>query len=137
MAKNKFHEEVKSALRSEGWRITEDPLYLKIGRIPIHIDLGAEKIFAAEKGGEKIAVEVKTFGIASFITAFHEAVGKYLVYREALKLEGFKRELFLAMPADVYEAFGEEPLVEAVFGQHKFKIILYEPDLEKIKSWIK
>lgn len=137
MARDKFHEEVKSALQDEGWSITADPLYLKVGRIPIHIDLGAEKLIAAEKEGEKIAVEVKTFGIASFITALHEAVGKYLIYREALKLEGSKRILFLAMPADVYEAFGEEPLVKAVFSQHKFKLILYEPHTKKIKSWIK
>lgn len=80
---------------------------------------------------------MKIFGIASFITALHEAVGKYLIYREALKLEGSNRALFLAMPYDVYEAFGEESLVKAVFRQHKFKIILYEPDSEKIKSWIK
>ena len=68
MARDKFHEEVKSALQDEGWSITADPLYLKVGRIPIHIDLGAEKLIAAEKEGEKIAVEVKTFGIASFIS---------------------------------------------------------------------
>lgn len=137
MAKDKFHEEVKTALHGEGWAITDDPLYLKVGRIPVHIDLGAEKLIGAEREGEKIAVEVKTFGNTSFITALHEAVGKYLIYREALKLVDSERELFLAMPADVYEAFGTEPLVEAVFNQHEFKIILYEPDTEKIKSWIK
>lgn len=75
--------------------------------------------------------------IASFITALHEAVGKYLIYREALKLVDSSRVLFLAMPADIYDAFGDEPLVKAVFTKHEFKIILYEPDTEKIKSWIK
>lgn len=137
MARDKFHEEVRTALQGEGWAITDDPLYLKVGRIPVHIDLGAEKLIGAEKEGQKIAVEVKTFGIASFITALHEAVGKYLIYREALKLVDSSRVLFLAMPADIYDAFGDEPLVKAVFTKHEFKIILYEPDTEKIKSWIK
>lgn len=137
MAKDKFHEEVKSALQHEGWRITDDPLYLKVGRIPVHIDLGAEKLIGAEKDGEKIAVEVKTFGNTSFITALHEAVGKYLIYREALKLIAADRVLYLAMPFDVYDAFGEEPLVRSVFANHAFKIILYEPDTQKIIAWIK
>ena len=51
-----------------------------------------------------------------------------------MKLEGSKRILFLAMPADVYEAFGEESLVKAVFSQHKFKLILYEHNKKKINS---
>ena len=66
MARDKFHQEVRNALENEGWKITDDPLYLKVGKIPIHIDLGAEKLIGAEKAGEKIAVEVKTFGIPSF-----------------------------------------------------------------------
>jgi hypothetical protein len=137
MARDKFHEEVKSALQGEGWLITDDPLYLKVGRIPIHVDLGAEKLIGAERGGEKIAVEVKTFGNASFITALHEAVGKYLIYREALKLIASDRVLFLAMPSDIYDVFGEEPLVKAVFARYEFNLMLYEPHTKKIKSWIR
>jgi hypothetical protein len=56
-------------------------LLLKIGRIQVQIDLGAERLIAAEKEGEQIAVEIKTFGNVSFITALYEAVGKYIIYR--------------------------------------------------------
>lgn len=47
---------VASALR---WTITHDPYYLndKIKNIRYEIDLGAEKLLAAERGSEKIAVE--------------------------------------------------------------------------------
>jgi hypothetical protein len=137
MARDKFHQEVRNALENEGWEITDDPLYLKVGRIPIHIDLGAEKLIGAEKGGEKIAVEVKTFGIPSFITALHEAVGKYIVYREALKQIQSDRVLYLAMPVDVYDEFGGEPIVNAVFSDYDFKILLYEPSAQVISSWIR
>ncbi|MBL7798819.1 MAG: fatty-acid oxidation protein subunit alpha [Saprospiraceae bacterium] len=136
MARDKFHQEVRKALERAGWKITDDPLYLKVGRIPIHIDLGAEKLIGAEKAGEKIAVEVKTFGIPSFITALHEAVGKYIVYREALKQMEIPRTLYLAMPVDVYEEFGGESIVSAVFTTYQFKILLYEPDTQIIASWI-
>jgi hypothetical protein len=45
---------------------------MKVGQIPVHIDLGAEKVIGAERNGEKIAIEIKTFGLASFITALYD-----------------------------------------------------------------
>jgi hypothetical protein len=137
MARDKFHYEVKQALTYDGWNVTDDPLYIKIGTIPIHIDLGAEKIIGAEKDGEKIAVEIKTFGMLSFITAFHEAVGKYIVYREALEIIESDRVLYLAMPIDTYEEFSSELLVQRVLAKNKIKLILYEASTQHIVSWLK
>ena len=137
MARDKFHQEVKRALEKDGWTITADPLYLKIGRFPIHIDLGAEKVFGAEKNGEKIAVEVKTFGLFSFITAFYEAVGKYLVYREALLEMNSPRVLYLAIPNAIYEEYCSEILVQRIFSTHTFKIIIYDALTETVVSWLK
>ena len=57
-AKDIFHNAVKHALEKDGWLITDDPIYLDFGGVEIYIDLGAEKIIAAEREGEKIAVEV-------------------------------------------------------------------------------
>jgi XisH protein len=137
MARDKFHQEVRDALEKEGWNITDDPLYLKIGRIPIHIDLGAEKLIAAEKNGEKIAIEIKTFGRASFITSLYEALGKYLIYREALLIKQIERTLYLALPKDTYDDFSEEPLVQKTLIKYDFKLILYDADNKLITSWIK
>ena len=137
MAKDKFHYEVKQALVTDGWSITNDPLYIKIGTIPIQIDLGAEKIIGAEKDGEKIAVEIKTFSRLSFINAFHDAVGQYIVYREALAIIESDRVLYLAVPFDTYEEYGSEILVQRVLANNKIKIIIYEPITQHIISWIK
>lgn len=49
-AKDIFHESVKKALQKEQWIITNDPLKFKFGEVNFQIDLGAEKIIAAEKG---------------------------------------------------------------------------------------
>jgi len=38
--------------------ITDDPLKFKFGNVNFQVDLEAEKIVAAERAGEKIAVEV-------------------------------------------------------------------------------
>jgi hypothetical protein len=137
MARDKFHQEVRLAVEKEGWNITDDPLYIKLGKIPVQIDLGAEKIIGAEKEGKKIAIEIKTFGILSFISAFHEAVGQYIVYREALELINQERELYLAIPSNVFEAFGNEVLVKSVFEKNKFNILVYKPINQEILSWIK
>lgn len=136
MARDKFHQEVREALEKEGWKITDDPLYMKVGKIPIQIDLGAELLIGAEKEGTKIAVEIKTFGRASFITAFHEAVGKYIVYRTVLKHILSDRVLYLAIPEDTYAEFGSEPIVKSLFSEYDFKIIIYEPANQFITEWI-
>jgi hypothetical protein len=60
-AKDIYHNTVRTALEKDGWTITKDPLTLEIGDRSLFVDLGAEKILAAEKQGRKIAVEVKSF----------------------------------------------------------------------------
>lgn len=85
MAKDIFHEIVKEALQTEGWTITHDPLTLKLSKRNIFIDLGAEKIIAAEKDSQKIAVEIKSFIGLSPMTDFYKALGQYQLYYLALR----------------------------------------------------
>ena len=127
MARDKIHTPVKDALIDDGWLVTDDPLYMKVGNLPIFIDLGAERI----------AVEVKTFSNPSFITALYEAVGKYIIYRKALRLDESDRILYLAMPEDVYIRYSEEPLFTGTLKDENVNLILFETDIEKITKWIK
>ncbi|WP_445240167.1 element excision factor XisH family protein [Microcoleus vaginatus] len=60
-AKDKFHNVVKIAIEKDGWTITDDPLFIRAEDVDFYIDLGAEKVLAAEKAGQKIAVEIKSF----------------------------------------------------------------------------
>src|SRR5687767_14951209 len=60
-ARDRYHVEVKQALIKDGWTITHDPLRLKWGVKDMYVDLGAERLLAAEKGSSKIAVEIKSF----------------------------------------------------------------------------
>lgn len=52
--KDIFHDAVRHALEKDGWTITHDPLTLQVGGVDMYIDLGAERLIAAEKDGEKI-----------------------------------------------------------------------------------
>ena len=137
MARDKIHTPVKEALIQDGWVITDDPLYIKVGTFTVFVDLAAERVFGAEKDGERIAVEVKTFGNPSFMTALYEAVGKYAVYRKALKLDESDRILYLAMPEDVYDRYAKEPLFIGSLEDENINLILFETDIEKITRWIK
>ncbi|NET49647.1 MAG: hypothetical protein F6K09_13185 [Merismopedia sp. SIO2A8] len=55
-----FFKNLQSALFWAGWTITDDP-YKVLDRVKFQIDLAAERVIAAEKNNEKIAVEIKSF----------------------------------------------------------------------------
>lgn len=78
-AKDLYHDTVKVALAKDGWVITDDPLILKIGTRNAMVDLGAEKLIAAEKGLTKIAVEVKAFSSPSPINDLEKAWGQFFL----------------------------------------------------------
>ncbi len=59
--KDNIHDAVRNALIRDGWTITQDPLFLEYGAEDMFVDLGAERLLAAERGTEKIAVETKSF----------------------------------------------------------------------------
>jgi len=94
MFKDRFHEVVKQALEKDRWVITDDPLRFKFGNVNFQVDLGAERIVAAERAGEKIAVEIKSFLNPSAITDFYPALGQFLSYRLALSATEPERVLF-------------------------------------------
>jgi hypothetical protein len=136
MAKDKFHNAVKNALIKEGWTITDDPLLLQFGGVDLYVDLGAEKMIAAQKDNQKIAVEIKSFLSDSTIYDFHQAVGQILNYRLILRRKEPERILYLAVPLDIYESFFKLEFTQTAIADHQLKIIVYEIDQEMINQWI-
>jgi hypothetical protein len=61
-ARDIHHDLVHRLLLADGWRITHDPYRIVVGRKNLFVDLGAEKIIAAERDGNHIAVEIKSIG---------------------------------------------------------------------------
>ncbi|WP_293142532.1 MULTISPECIES: XisH family protein [unclassified Microcoleus] len=134
-AKDRFHDAVKQALLKEQWVITADPLILKIDKVKFEIDLAAEKVFAAEKAGQKIAVEIKSFLNTSAVTDFHSALGQFLNYRLGLQMNEPDRTLYLAIPLDIFESFFQERFTQEAVRQYQVKLIVYEPVQEVIIEW--
>lgn len=135
-ARDIFHDAVKQALITDGWTITDDPLVLRIGNVDLYIDLGAEKLIAAQKAGLRIAVEVKSFLGTSVVSEFHTALGQFLNYRFALQQKQPDRILFLAVPLDIYNSFFTVGLAQGVVAQYQVKLLVYHPETQEVQQWI-
>lgn len=134
-AKDIYHNTVKNALIKEGWTITDDPLFIQFGEVDMYIDIGAERIIAAEKENQKIAIEIKSFLETSLVSAFHTAMGQYVDYRHALEESQSERILYLAVPQEVYETFFTRYFIQSVINRFAVKLIIYSPLQEVIIQW--
>ena len=131
-----IHDAVRLALEKENWVITDDPLYVKVeGGRGLEIDIGAEKLLGAEKGGEKIAVEIKSFVSPSILNSFHEALGQYLDYRDALEENDIDREIFIALPEEIYNQIEVFPFLMRRILKYKLKLIVVDIETQIIVLW--
>lgn len=137
-ARDIFHQIARNALVKDGWTITADPLFLKWDdKDKLYVDLAAEKLLAAEKGTEKIAVEVKTFAGKSKLEDLHQAVGQFLVYRVALREQEPDRVLFLAVPMEIVRQVFEKPKGGLLVADVGLKVIGFDVETEEIVTWKK
>jgi len=135
-AKDTFHFVVRSALEKEGWTITHDPLYFKVDRDKLYIDLDAENnLLGAERYGQKIAVEIKSFLGLSLINDFHEAMGQAWNYKVVLEEIEPNRILYLAISEDIYEDFFTRRLAKMSVTRMQLNLIIFNPITKEIIRW--
>jgi hypothetical protein len=135
-ARDAFHPVVKKALQKDGWVITHDPYSLQAGTLELYIDLGAEKVIAAEKQGQKIAVEIKSFLSPSKITDFYSALGQFISYRSALQEQEASRTLYLAIPSNIYNSFFALQFIQSLIQQNQLRLLVYDIEQEAISTWL-
>ncbi len=137
MARDLFHNQVKTALVKDHWHITHDPFLVQISEVvKLQIDLGAENTIAAERNREKIAVEIKSFIADSDISEFHMSLGQYLNYAQALEDYEPDRKLYLAIPSETYHDFFQLTFIQNSLKRHSINLIVYDPIQEVIEKWI-
>ena len=136
-AKDFYHPHVVDALRRDGWSITHDPLSLRIGNKDVFIDLGAERFLGAERDGERIAVEVKSFIGHSEVADLELALGQYVLYRTLLARFEAGRTLYLAVPSMAYESILADDVGRAVREDNQLPIIVVDPKKEEVLRWLK
>ena len=134
--KDLFHKPLKSSLTKDGWTITHDPLSLRIGKKDLFVDLGAEKLLAAEKGQTKIAVEIKSFVSQSEIRDLENALGQYVLYQNVLSVVDPDRSLYLAVRESVFLDLFEEEVGKLLLDRKILRLVTFDPELEILKRWI-
>ncbi len=134
-AKDFYHDTVRTALIKDGWTITDDPLILKIGRRSAFVDLGAEKLIAAERDSEKIAVEIKSFLSPSPINDLESAWGQFFLYARALQKREPDRRLYLAVSRNTFETLFQEEAGKLLLEEPGFRIIVFDSNSEEIIQW--
>jgi hypothetical protein len=134
-AKDSYHDSVVHALEKDGWTITNDPYTMTFGTRDVFVDLGAERVLAAERGTEKIAVEIKTFQGSSDVRNLEVAVGQYAFYRSLLARFEAGRKLYLAVPDTVYQNLLSEAIARPVLEDLSVAIVSFDPQREEIVRW--
>ncbi|MFN0200180.1 MAG: element excision factor XisH family protein [Bacteroidia bacterium] len=137
--KDLYPEIVKVALEKEGWIVAETPYCME--RIFFSEFLKADGCedknnwLRAEKGGEKITVEVNSFLGHSIMLDYHSALGQMLMYQICMKTHEPDRKLWLAIPEHIYFSMEREDFYQQTFTKHHISFLVFDIDNESIVLW--
>ncbi|MEH2437548.1 MAG: XisH family protein [Nostoc sp.] len=126
-ARDIYHNAVKNALVKEGWVITDDPLHLKWGQKDMYVDLGAKQL---------LAIEIKSFVSPSEMADLKDAIGGFIMYRAVIHRLEPERTLYLAVRDNVFIALFEEPIGTLLIETENLKLLVFNPETERIIQWI-
>ena len=131
-----IHDAVRNALIKDGWVITDDPYVIQYRKTTLYADLGAEQTMAAERYGQKLVVEVKSFIGASKIQDLKEALGQYDIYRYLLEEIAPDRKLYVAISTTAYKSFFKQDVIQLILNKHQLPLIVVDTEMEEIRQWI-
>ncbi|MBP5975237.1 fatty-acid oxidation protein subunit alpha [Brasilonema sp. CT11] len=136
-AKDIYHNTVKNALMKDGWTITHDPLRIRLARgRNLFVDLGAERLLAAERGKEKIAVEVTRY--AQIQNSKYALRARYaFAFGVRFAHTKFKIEdLYLAVSENTGRTVFEEEAGQTLIDDGIIRLVTFNPSHEVIIRWI-
>ncbi len=121
----------------DGWTITHDPLRVLWQEKALFVDLSAERILTAERGQEKIAVEIKTFASPDAVHEIHSAAGQYVFYRAVLRRLHPGRVLHLAIPHEAFESlFAAGRVGEVLVTDEQIRLLVFDVEKREIRQWL-
>jgi len=135
-AKDLYHHAVKQALINDGWTITADPYFIRYEDAELYADLAADRPLAADRQGEKIVVEIKSFIGRSQMYDFRNALGQYIVYQNLIQLTEPERSLYLAIDDITYANFFQRKSIQAILRKTQIRLVIVDIEQESIVQWI-
>jgi hypothetical protein len=102
----------------------------------LFVDLGAERLLAAERENRKIAVEVKSFIGPSEMRNLEQTLGQYVLYGGLLSRFEPERILYVAITRSTYNSLFREDVGELVMQAARLRLIIVADDREEVEEWI-
>ena len=134
--KDFVHDAVKNALIKDEWKITADSYTMEFEGERVYADLAADAPIEAERKGNKIVVEVKSFRGASLLYELHEAIGQYVNYRVILSLVAPERVMYLAFSQETFERLKLRSGLLILFRASNVRCIIVDIEAEEVIQWI-
>ena len=141
-----IHQIVKQALIRDGWEITDDPFVISFGERFLFIDLGATAIspdehiesgwIGAQRGEQRIAIEIKEFRGKSVISDLEQAIGQYMLYRLLLNRIEPERSLYLEITEAMFDDSFREPIGDVVIHDLPLQLLVVDREKQEVRQWI-
>ena len=92
-------------------------------------------MLAAERGYERIAVEVKSFLRSSQVVDLEEALGQYALYQLFLRQKDPERQLYLAVPRHALDNILSREVGRVAIEGLKVNVLVYSLTEEERLQW--
>jgi hypothetical protein len=134
-----YYDLVKNALRKDGWRITHNPLHL---RLPTNDDTRTKQgeaaealLLGAEKDERKIAVLVKSFVDHCDAADLQKALAHLRLYHTRLHATAPDHTLYLAVRQTTYRDYFTGSVGEQLLASQPILFMVFDPRSEAIVNW--
>lgn len=135
MAKDIIHVPVRNAIEKAGWTVTNDQYTVQFAEFTMIADLAAERVIAAQRGKDKIAVEIKSFVKRSAVQDVRDALGQYIMYRAYLAKVEPERKLYVATSTRAYHDIFSLKAVQFLVQEFTIPMIIVDIEREEIVVW--
>jgi len=135
-ARDILHDIVKEALIKDEWIITHDPFTVSFGIRTVYVDLGVERLLAAQRGSDKLVIEVKSFIGMSKIADLERALGQYMLYQSWLKRTHPERVLYVAIDDQAHKAIFLDISGQVLIEDYAIRMIIVDAAKQEIVQWI-
>lgn len=136
MAQDLIHDAVKNALEKADWQIIADPFRLDFKNFTLRADIAAKHLSHDGEDEVRIIVEVKSFVGNSFVRELQQAIGQYLMYQDAIRLNELDYSLYLGISADAFISYFAQSGTQFAVQQYHLKLLVVDIAQEEILQWI-
>jgi hypothetical protein len=138
VAPDLYYDLVKQALRKDGWRITHNPLRLRVPAHDTQIGQGEaaeEPLLAAEKDERKIAVAVKSFVGRYDVEDLQMVLARLGRYHIRLHETVPDRAFYLAVRQTTYRDYFTGATGAQLLAGQPILCMVFDPRTEAIVNW--